>query len=88
MVEPSLTHSRHPGRVTQKEERVGETRAPRECTGLGHRAELGALPRHPDSALAQSRQRKGPSDVAWGIVQSRVFVVQRFVFLLLLLPSF
>lgn len=60
-----------------------ETKDPSEYIGLDHGAELGDLPRHPNSAQAQGQQRKGSSDVAWDIVQSGAFVVWCFVFLLL-----
>lgn len=77
--------------MAQNEGRAGETKVPRECIGLDHGVELGAVPRHPGSAQARSQQRKGSSDVAGGIVRSRVFVVWCFVFfvavvVLLLIP--
>lgn len=41
------------------------TKAPRQYIGLDHGEELGAEPRHPDSAQEGGQQRKGSSDVAF-----------------------
>lgn len=80
-----LIHTTQGGwpRTRETREEFRKPRPPVSTLALTVGRELGALPRHPSSAQAWSQQRKGSSDVAWGIVQSGGFVVWCFIFWLM-----